>query len=202
MPALSVAAFQIGRKLDRRRVAPFGPTKTRPRSPGAANRSRCQRSPGASSAGKATVRRPAFDYSCGRSHVQSAPRIGRRSRPSGDSAALLVTWARLTPTRRLFPRLSGRRSLSADLPVRGRYRGTRCEPGCPRRNRSAVYRSVCSAGRVSGVITLSPECQGLAGVLCLSLGSGSLAGGIVGRVHRDDRRPGVETGAPQVAAPT
>jgi len=54
----------------------------------------------------------------------------------------------------------------------------------------------------SGVITLSPECQGLAGVLCLSLGSGSLAGGIVGRVHRDDRRPEVETGAPQVAAPT
>jgi hypothetical protein len=29
-----------------------------------------------------------------------------------------------------------------------------------------------------------------------------LAGGIVGRVHRDDRRPEVETGAPQVAAPT
>jgi hypothetical protein len=55
---------------------------------------------------------------------------------------------------------------------------------------------------VSGVITLSPECRGLAGVLCLSLGSGSLAGGIVGRVHRDDRRPEVETGAPQVAAPT
>jgi hypothetical protein len=63
-------------------------------------------------------------------------------------------------------------------------------------------RPVCSAGRVSGVITLSPECQGLAGVLCLSLGSGLLAGGIVGRVHRDDRRPEVETGAPQVAAPT
>jgi hypothetical protein len=39
-------------------------------------------------------------------------------------------------------------------------------------------------------------------VLCLSLGSGSLAGGIVGRVHRDDRRPEVETGAPLVAAPT
>ena len=54
---------------------------------------------------------------------------------------------------------------------------------------------------VSGVITLSPECQVLAGVLCLSLGSGSLAG-IVGRVHRDDRRPEVETGPPQVAAPT
>ena len=32
--------------------------------------------------------------------------------------------------------------------------------------------------------------------------SGSLACGIVGRVHRDDRRPEVETGAPQVAAPT
>jgi len=41
-----------------------------------------------------------------------------------------------------------------------------------------------------------------AAVLCLSLGSGSLDGGIVGRVHRDDRRPEVETGAPQVAAPT
>lgn len=52
-----------------------------------------------------------------------------------------------SPTRRLFPRLSGRRSLSADLPVRGCYRGTRCEPGCPRRKRSAVYRSVYSAGR-------------------------------------------------------
>src|SRR2546429_2735075 len=39
---------------------------------------------------------------------------------------------------------------------------------------------------------------GLAGVLCLSLGSGPLAGGIVGRVHRDDRRPQVKTGAAQV----
>ena len=48
----------------------------------------------------------------------------------------------------LFPRLSGRRSLSADLPVRAATAGlTRCEPGCPRRKRSAVYRSVCSAGR-------------------------------------------------------
>jgi hypothetical protein len=43
---------------------------------------------------------------------------------------------------------------------------------------------------------------GLAGVLCLSLGSGSLAGGIVGRVHRDGRRPQVKTGAARVAAPT
>jgi hypothetical protein len=42
----------------------------------------------------------------------------------------------------------------------------------------------------------------LAGVLCLSLGSGSLAGRIVGRVHRDDHRPQVKTGAAQVAAPT
>lgn len=108
-----------------------------------------------------------------------------------------------TPTRRLFPRLSGRRSLSADLPVRGCYRGTRCEPGCPRRNAvGCVPVGVLGWTGVSGVITLSPECQGLAGVLCLSLGSGSLAGGTVGRVHRDDRRPEVETGAPQVAAPT
>jgi len=55
---------------------------------------------------------------------------------------------------------------------------------------------------VSGVITLSPDAGGLAGVLCLSLGSGSLACGVVGRAHRDDRRPQVKTGAAQVAAPT
>jgi hypothetical protein len=72
--------------------------------------------------------------------------------------------ARLTPTRRLFLRLSERRSPSADLPVRGCYRGTRCEPGCPRRNagigRSAVYRSVCSAGRGEWCHHVIAGCQG------------------------------------------
>jgi len=52
VPALARAAFQIGRKLDRRNGAPFGPTKTRPRSPGSAKRSRCQRSSGTSSSGE------------------------------------------------------------------------------------------------------------------------------------------------------
>ena len=81
-----------------------------------------------------------------------------RARPGPASAsrghapllAGTLSLARTISDRRLgalFPWLSGRRSLSADLPVRGCYRGTRCEPGCPRRKRSAVYRSVCSAGR-------------------------------------------------------
>ena len=110
--------------------------------------------------------------------------------------------ARTMPTRRFFPWLSGRRSLSADLPVRGCYRGTRCEPGCPRRKRSAVYRSVYSAGRGEWCHHVIAECQGAYWRALLSLGSGSIADGIVGRVHRNDRRPEVGTGAPQVAAPT
>jgi hypothetical protein len=40
----------------------FGPMKTRPHSPGSANRSRCQRISGTSSAGKAAVRRTARDF--------------------------------------------------------------------------------------------------------------------------------------------
>jgi hypothetical protein len=55
---------------------------------------------------------------------------------------------------------------------------------------------------VSGVITYPWNARGLAGVLCLSLEAGLLAGGVVGRVHRDVRRPLVKTGAAQVAAPT
>jgi hypothetical protein len=109
----------------------------------------------------------------------------------------------ISPTRRLFPRLSGRRSLSARS----------ASSGLLPRDQMRAWMSAAKCGRlctgrcarldgVIGVIALSPECQGLAGMLCLSLGSGSLASGIVGRVHRDDRRPGVETGAPQVAAPT
>ena len=113
---------------------------------------------------------------------------------------------RVTMTRRLFPRLSGRRSPSADLPVRSCYRATRCEPGCPRRNagigRPAVPVRGARLRGVSGVITYPWNARGLVGVLCLSLGPGLLAGGVVGRVHRDVRRPLVKTGAAQVAAPT
>ncbi len=98
------------------------------------------------------------------------------------------------------------RASDAEHSVRGCYRGTRCEPGWLRRHagigRSAVYRSVCSAGRASGVITLSPEFQGACWRALFEPGSGSLAGGIVGRMHPDDRRPQVKTGAAQVAAPT
>jgi hypothetical protein len=57
-------------------------------------------------------------------------------------------------------------------------------------------------GWVGGVITLSPECQGFAGVLCSSLGSGSLAGGIVAACTVMTVVPRVKTGAAQVAAPT
>jgi hypothetical protein len=53
---------QISPKLERRSRAPLGPSKTKPRSPGSANRSRCQRISGTSSAEKATVRRPPRDF--------------------------------------------------------------------------------------------------------------------------------------------
>jgi hypothetical protein len=49
------------RKFERRSGAPIGPTKTRPRSPGWPNRSRCQGSSGTRSSGKLTIRRPARD---------------------------------------------------------------------------------------------------------------------------------------------
>jgi hypothetical protein len=117
-----------------------------------------------------------------------------------------IIWSHFRGVFSVAGRVCGRRSPSADLPVRGCCHGTRCGPGCPRRNagigRSAAYHSVCSAGRGEWCHHVIAGMPGLAGVLCLSLGSGSLAGGIVGRVHRDDRRPEVETGAPQVAAPT
>jgi hypothetical protein len=106
-----------------------------------------------------------------------------------DSAPLsAVEWAAVTK----------RRSASSGLLPRDQMRAWMSAAKC---GRLCTGRCARLDG-VSGVITLSPECQGLAGVLCLSLGSGSLAGGIVGRVHRDDRRPEVETGAAQVAAPT
>ena len=53
------------------------------------------------------------------------------------------------------------------------------------------------ATRISGLRPVADDQQ----LAVLSLGSGSLAGG-VGPVHRDDRRPEVKTGAVQVAAPT
>src|SRR5262245_36905798 len=58
-PGFTQAAFQTGRKLDRRSAAPLAPTKTRPCSPASANRSKCQASSGVNSAGKLSVRRPA-----------------------------------------------------------------------------------------------------------------------------------------------
>ena len=111
-----------------------------------------------------------------------------------------------TPTRRLFPRLSGRRSPSADLPVRGCYRGTRCEPGCPRRNagigRSAVYRSVCSAGRGEWCHHVIAGCQGACWRALFEPGVRLTRRRDCGPRARDDRRPQVKTGAAQVAAPT
>ena len=55
------ALSQVRWKFERQSWPPFGPTKTKPCSPGSANPYRCQRISGAISAGNATIRRPARD---------------------------------------------------------------------------------------------------------------------------------------------
>ncbi len=73
--------------------------------PGAANRSRCQRSSGTSSAGKATVRRPAFDF--GVSGI----------RPPRSSSGVVVSMMRTThATRSTFSRRSPTSSPQLRLP--------------------------------------------------------------------------------------
>jgi hypothetical protein len=94
-----------------------------------------------------------------------------------------------------------RRSASSELLPRDQMRAWMSAAKCGNRLVGCTRRGARLRG-VSGVITYPRNAGGLAGVLCLSLGPGLLAGGVVGRVHRDVRRPRVKTGAAQVAAPT
>jgi len=143
---------------------------------------------GATACRRGKLRQPSI---LGEPGGQSGPRLLKVTRdqaahepnlsPNADSAPLsAVEWAAITKRRSAS---SGAAAAGPDagLDVRGEMRA-----------QAELRTSRCARlGGVSGVITLSPECQ--PGLLACSVEPGvrlTRWRGFVGRVHRDDRRPG------------
>jgi hypothetical protein len=81
-------------------LAALRPDKTKPRSPGSANRSRCQLTSGTISSGNATVRLPARDFGVpGRRPPLSRRRAARAAGRRQRSASALAGPAERAPTR-------------------------------------------------------------------------------------------------------
>ena len=88
---------KTGLKLFRRSLPPFGPTKTKPVRPGAACRARCSRSSDTISAGKVTVRLPAWDLASVTRTSQRLRSKRSRVRPASSPSR---SWAKVASSTR------------------------------------------------------------------------------------------------------